>query len=284
MKCLTFPAGVLGDREVRVALIGSCRLLGPFDRSSFLDFFITGYTHTLSEGIQKYKWMASKLSLPTEVSPYIFDQQQPKQNSEWSEFCNNLDIVLFEISSLQEICYENYKFQLNYFYRNFVSHYGSSLSNWYRNLSLCKEITAEDLDEIKSHFVNLSQIEINFVTNILLKTHLRTTNSLDLIALFEENRPLFPARAKFGFVTHFLFNSGVAPLLQARAKLINEVKNAAEVLRIDVYDPSNFILKHDSEIVLAKNGKDVNHYSQDFYPNIYAEYQNFLKNLLIKLG
>lgn len=280
MKFLTFPEGVLIDKQLRVGLIGSCRLLGPFDNPLFFDSVVTGYTHTLGEAIQKYKWMLDLITLPIEIQPYIFDQNQLTYNSKWRELCSNLDIVLFEISSLQEICHEEYKFQLNYFYRNFVSHYGSALSGWYRNFSLGKDITREELNEVQSSFNGLSEPEINWITKVLCRTNVKNTNTFDLITLFERNKNYFPAKTKFGFVTHFIFNDANSGLIQARTKLIEEVKNAGKALKVEVYDPSDFIAQHKFENVLAKNGKDVNHYAPEFYPNILIEYQNFLIKIL----
>lgn len=280
MKLLTFPAGALIDKQLRVGLIGSCRLLGPFDNSLLLDSWVTGYTHTFGEAIQKYKWMLNQIIFPVEIQPYIFDQNQPTYNPKWRELCSNLDVVLIEVSSLQEICHEEYRFQLNYFYRNFVSHYGPSLSNWYRNFSLGKDITPEDLDKVKSSFNDLSEAEINWMIKVLCRTNVKNTNTFDLISLFESNKDLFPANTKFGLITHFTFHDANSSLIQSRAKLIEEVKNAGKALKVEVYDPSDLIKKHKSEDVLAKNGKDVNHYASEFYPTMLIEYQNFLKKIL----
>jgi hypothetical protein len=272
MRLFDIRRGLLFGEPLRVAVIGTCRVMDPFEDlvASGKATRLTGVNaavNTVGEARQLLRWTLGLTEIPTAFSPMVFDQPTvPQRTAAFARALNSADVLLVEISDNKQVRCGAYFLQLTYFFRQFVSRYGAALSPWYRVFSSGGVVSGELIDSTLASLSTLPENEYLQVEDIVRNARLEAWNeeqiSTELAAI--ESPPGCP----LGVVTHFLVPDSKGSGMEDRRSAIKSIGGATALNGIQLLNPSFLIRRHGRSVALEKDGKDVYHYAPAFRPTV----------------
>lgn len=254
---------------LRIAVIGSCRVHDPFedlaDAGKLLRVWANNQVspYTLGEVCQIIQYTRMEKEIPSEFVPFIFENIHsfPVHNAMQQQMINNIDAFIVEISDFRQFVCDDIYFQFNYFWREFISHYGAAVMPWYQAFSRGLEV-GEDVVVATLSKIEASGTERALVERILRRTRIEELDVGEMAACIERIR--FKPQAEWVFVSHFVVPGVEGTLMSDRKKLRERLRAATTACGAQMFDPSEIIARHGREVALAKEGRDVYHYNPSF--------------------
>lgn len=254
----------------RVAVIGSCRVLDPFeclaDKGRAVRVWANDHsaTHTFGEARQIIKITLDEMDIPQPLRPLVFHSPEtlPVRTAADKRILESVDVVIVEISERREFFHDPYYFQANLFYREFVSKYGAPLLPWYRAFSSGEPIGEELIETALEQFSALEVNEQRLVERVLRQTRMKLSDLDAALAMF--NDIMFNREKRWILVSHFVVPGLGGTQMKDRTELIEVVRQVASHHGATLFDPSELLARHGKEVALASDGRDIYHYNRDF--------------------
>lgn len=251
-------------------MIGSCRVNDPFEvlaesgRAVRVWANIQSAPHTFGEVRQIVKFTLGEFEIPREFQPFVFHPSEPEpvRTPAVKRILETVDTVFIEVCELRELRHDPYYFQVNHFYREFVSKYGAALLPWYRAFSLGEAITEELVAGALEKLSDRGPEERKFIEAVLRKTQLKPTTVEAALEAFKDIR--FDDAKQWVLVSHFLVPGLGGTQMKDRAESIEMVRKVAAQNSVAMYDPSELLVRHGRQVALASEGRDIYHYHSDF--------------------
>ncbi|MBY0320964.1 MAG: hypothetical protein K2X72_19740 [Reyranella sp.] len=254
----------------RIAVIGSCRVHEPFETLANLGRAVrvwanaSSATHTFSEARQIIRYTRGEFDIPEALRPFIFfPPQLPPRTATDKRILETADVVFVEVSELWQISHEPYSFQVNFFYKEFVSKYGGPLLPWYRAFSLRQPIGDDIINDALGKLADRGADELALIERVLRQTRLNSPDVDTATTILDDI--MFDRTKKWVFVSHFVVPGLAGTQMKDRAQLIDIVRQAAERRGAVMFDPSIILEERGREAALASGGRDIYHYNPDIY-------------------
>lgn len=245
-----------------VVLIGTCRILHPIETLEDINILNEPnlpFVHNTSEVIQRMNYLQGNYSYPSELSSYQLNGQPPSLIPNVS--IKEVDLFIIEISSAKIINYGEHQLQLNNL-TNYMKELGEVGKDW---LTQLRDISSQHTliyQKRQNLLNNLSEIDRKVMSESLARVQSKQQLFLDLekiVALTE---------GKVIFVTHINATPPQKINIAARTNLIQNVIEFCEINNAEYINPTELFHQYPQEIVLDKNGEDINHYNKEFIPTV----------------
>jgi hypothetical protein len=219
---------------------------------------------TFGEARQIVKFTLGSLDIPQEFQRFVFHPPEPEpfRTPRDKRILETVDTVFVEISERQELIHDRYCFQINYFFREFVSKYGGPLLPWYRALSLKEPITEDLVMGALEKLRDRDPEELKFIEMVLCRTRLSAIDVETATQTFEDIR--YGRPKQWVLVSHFVVPGLGGTQMKDRAEVIDLVRAVAVRNSIAMYDPTDLLTRHGREAALASEGRDIYHYRREF--------------------
>lgn len=255
----------------RVAVIGSCRVLSPFQ-----DLVMQGratrlwddgvLTHSLPEVKQLIAYTLGREDIPKEIRPFVFQpDDRPERSAADRSMLNTVDTFFVEISERWCIGNPPYAFNSNHFMNQFVSRHGEELLDWYRAL-VGGTLDREIVDATMARFADRGWSERAWLGMLLRYTEITELTDAAAAAMLDEI--VFDPGKQWILVSHFLVPGIEGAQMGDRAEAIRQVRKIASGKGLTLFDPTPLVERHGAETALAKQGRDTYHYDDRFMPTV----------------
>jgi hypothetical protein len=245
--------------KITCTAIGTCRVELPLFRLArrgdiyFDQRGVYGRTHTTKEALQVLRTMSGDFALPRKLRPFVAGRPLQMALNDLS----GADVLLLEVSSVKEIVFREYFFQLVLTTRR-LEHTSARVRDWWRAFSR-NGIDAEDRAALLGDD-ELPPVESAFVAEGRINMQGPEEMRADMAAIAEWSPiPVL-------FVTHFdAPNPKTGKSIYGRAETISAVKEAGAELGYRVYDPTADVLAYAAERGgLSEPLDGVAHYTNHF--------------------
>lgn len=257
------------NKTHRIAIIGSCRVRTPIltlKSLGELELLINqpALTHSFLEGRQNMRHAWGEARVPDVFAPYIFETDtSPAPEKYPRKILDEVDTVLVEMCDSRQIRKDEWLFQSNYFSRQFVQKHAAELLEWYRAFSKGKEISSE-LIETTLEKLRVSGAATSAAEDILRNARLEMP---DRDKVIEDAKSLAADRSKrWIFLSHFVVEDNHGAIMEDRRRLATYVKDAADAVGAEFFNPSRLLAHYGREKVLRGGGTDIYEYDWDFIP------------------
>jgi hypothetical protein len=253
----------------RVAVIGSCRVLSPFQ-----DLVMQGratrlwddgvLTHSLPEVKQLIAYTLGHQDIPAEMRTFVFQpDDKPERTAADRSMLNTIDTFFVELSEKWCIGNPPYVFNSNHFINQFVSKHSEELLDWYRAL-VAGTLDREIIDATMARFADRSSSERAWFGMLL--RHTEATELTDAAAAAMLDEIVFDPGKQWIVVPHFLVPGVRGAQMGDRAEAIKQVQKISSDKGLTLFDPTRLIEAYGAETALAKQGRDAYHYDDTFMP------------------
>jgi len=288
MRTFIYPSSQsYTGNEIKIGLLGSCRLTDAFERLCDQKLIRRGgitigsYLQTPAQSLQRLEWCLFKLNLPERFDKFIFDHDLPIRHEDFKKEIADLDVILIEVSTLNEIVCDGFYFQENYFAKNFSKKIGAPILPWLRSFD---KNSPPDLDVIESI---ISQISNNFPPNEVENIRYLMEKTKRHIDTSEEIKKYISAlpisnKVRLGLISRYDFTR-VMPDQSDPYKskeILSITKDVALSLNLKYFEATDLILSHGIEFSLDKQGIDVDHYSPEFTLILGPAYCSFIDSII----
>lgn len=257
-------------RGHRVALLGTCRLFGPFeelvDRGRAIRIWDDGVgTNDLAAALQIVRNTRGKFDIPKIVRPLIFQpDERPVRTRMDRTILDTVDTFFVEISESWHISYPPYILNVNHFYSEFVSKYGRELLGWYRAFAA----GTIDAAMIESTMAKLADRDLDLEERIWIESlvrHARWQFAGDAeVSAAMLDAIMFDPGKQWILVPLFLVPGVEGDQMSRRAEGIELARQLSGKMKLTMYDPTELLKKHGVRTALAGEGRDVHHYDAKF--------------------
>ena len=256
----------------KIVTVGSCRIHDLISSQSLVIKSVGAklqpgsllyYAHTINEIIQTIGYVTGEVKIPEDFSPFVFDEKLlPTVSLSLKDFYSESKIIIMEVSESTQIVCEGVYFQINYFFKNFVSKYGSRIRTWYEKISRNEVITEDVIVQTLSNLQDLPSDEFNLAKRVILGTKISQVSKEEI---FIQLKNILDQK-NVALVSYFTLGRKSDTKIKAREDLITKLGGVCSELAIPIFNPTILIDKYGIENVLDKSGNDIYHYSPEFIP------------------
>jgi hypothetical protein len=226
---------------LRVTVLGSCRVWTPFKlladegRLELRNSGVYGFVHYAKEVIQQLEVMAGRTRIPTTLAQYISHKRVPATSSDYVDTpryqLDETDLLIVEISSLKEICFNGYYLQINRVREQMIGE-SELLRQWWREL-----YEADGSTSGRRRY--LAEVPRSTERNIVMFTNVTVQ---DQASLERDMRTILGYYSgPVVFVSHFNTPTFGGERLEIRDRLARYVSENADELNQAFYNPTDLV-------------------------------------------
>lgn len=262
---------VLG--KISITPVGTCRIATPLKRGATrypirLDFGrIYGFVHTSKEALQQLQYRAGELVFPTDIAPILL---RPGHEQEREPASAPADLTIVEVSSHKSYMVDGVAVQSNY-----VSRYFSDLlASPQRARTYWTLATRGDRAQLKAYLEKpgiarlVSEEDRSLLERMSYRLQTQEEVAADMATIAD-----MVGKDKLLFVTHLNALTPGGELIASRDKIIRWVKQAAERIGVECFDPTDLMFEFGQERAMEREGADLTHCTNSFYDRWYAHVQ-----------
>lgn len=262
------------QRVLRIAVVGTCRVLNPFEDLAQLGKLkriwanYPAATYSLGEAIQIIRYTLQDQDIPTELLQFIFDEPQklPARDRQQPELLRSCDAFVIEVPELRQFKHTQAYFQVNVFFRSFLGKYQNAIAPWYREFSLQREISDDLVSVTLDALSHLSDSEREIVKSVLQYTRLEKLSAATIISGIPKLK--LNETAHVIVVSHFVVPGLDGTSMRDRLAIREVLREGTAQCGVDFFDPSELVARYGRTTALSSQGADIHHYNPEFQHTI----------------
>ena len=264
------------EQPLVATVIGTCRVHRPFQYLEKVGLAIvqnrraSHYLHTTKEALQYLRYLQGEEVVPDELAPYVTAGNLKIPGPTMKAF--ESDIFIIEVSSHKEIDYHGIYLQLNYLMTKFFMQRTEIWEWWNLLIRMARTGKNNVMDGL-----NLPSYLNDFEKRLFKKINLKFQSPDDLIADMKKISILVDSPILFATHADVLGSDG-KPIVP-RQKWIDEVEGVAGKLGYPCFNPKALLMEYGQEFAMEKQGKDANHYTEEFYRIVGMEIFEIIKKI-----
>ena len=245
--------------SIVITSVGTCRLADPLGAAAKIlpirrDLTnVYGFVHTSKEILQQLDVFEGR-ELPPELHRFICSSQY-----ETPTVRGRTDLFFVEVSSQKEIHYRGHLLQINCLDRVFQDRRELFDTLFRHKYPQEREARARALDKLAS-FRDTDPVE----RSVLLESHVHITTRDELACDLQAILGRLPAPVVFACHIDVPDSSGRP--LETRARLCNWMREICAENGYTLFDPAPQVVAYGRTRALAEEGRDTNHYTNEFRP------------------
>ena len=267
MLILKIPSAS-GDRQIRVAAMGTCRVRGPLKALAArgdieLVAWQRGRTTTALETLLYLDRVIDDVKMPSRLEALMGDDQLPDPANLRPFLREGVDVFLVEFATADEFHHGDTPLRERLISSKLVRPHKGALLEWYRQV--CKLGAAENAC-VESTLGKLRDAGFpdDGMEDILRGVRHRRFGVEDFIATL---RVIIEKVGQRGVVVGpFTVAGEEGSQMSDRRALLRDLRAAAERCDVLAYDPSRLVEDFGKEKALAREGQAIYHYNDDFVP------------------
>jgi len=262
------PVEIMENRNMKVALFGTCRLRSIREHFSCTDFDeAISYVHSTKEIIQLIKYITKQIEIPASVSQFCFRRgilnRQPLAYSEqFVQQFNEADLFVIEICAMKKYLYQGH----------YLHHLAVD-----KRLHYYKDTTRQVLENTVVQYQDRQEIEkdISEIVDLVHPGKILIVSHINATIDASEQQPSSSrvnniiagmARRARSLIRPELPEDPAAPQVAAigkRTELILLLRDIAQEKRIAFFDPTVVLSQYDQNRVLVSEspGQPPGHYT-----------------------
>lgn len=275
MLIAELPQVRIGGRPAVVAAIGSCRIYQPLmsvfsnSRLKMSCWPCAPFTYSPGESLQYFEFCRGLRQIPQWLWPYVFsDAKVAMPTPALREAMDRADFFVVEISTLDQLIFEQVVFNWNELGGKFVRGQGEALLLWWRELTdrSSRKASPQSVERVLASRAKAGEETPPEVIGLLSEIRFETLDASSLREML--GRIAFDTSKKWTFVSHFNLASEGAEMMPDRQTLLESLRDAAAALGHAVFDPTPLVERFDYRKALRGNGADKHHYADGFNSEI----------------
>ena len=249
----------------RFGVVGSCRVHDPsiaLLKSERIRRVWTGFnafTHGIPDSEQYLNFLRGLVDISDAMAPFVFrEEHAPTRDPKLTALIGELDDVIVEISSPIHLHLHGVALQQDYFWRMFIRQYGATLSEWYVSLMDAKPNHPANIEKALAALAAAGHEVTPFVEDVVRGTRCERLSPQGVRQGLESI--MFDARKRWIIATHVVVPGVSTAMMAERARFNGVLREQAESLGAEVFDPTPLVETAGREKAMAADGADLYHY------------------------